>query len=95
MVDEFTTGEPFIPLDKEEDELGRLADALRTLIEYSATLEAPPDELHRDVTALEDLAERLAPYTDHGPYRIRSRKDLKRHWDRNPLVGRLNPLAPP
>jgi hypothetical protein len=95
VADEFTTGEPFVPLDEEEDELDRFANALRTLIEYSATLAAPPDELHRDVVALEELAERLKPFTDHAPFRIQSRKDLKRHWDRNPLVGRLNPLAPP
>ncbi|HEX9237109.1 MAG TPA: PaaI family thioesterase [Actinomycetota bacterium] len=95
MADEFTSGEPFVPLDKEEDELERLAGALRTLIEYTATIEAPPDELHQDVDALNELAERLAPYSDAGPFRIRSKRDLKRHWDRNPLVGRLNPIAPP
>ena len=95
MADEFTTGEPFVPLDEQEDELERLSDALRRLIEYSATIDAPPDELHHDVAALNELADRLAPFADPGPYRINSRRDLQRHWHHNPLVGKLNPLAPP
>lgn len=96
MVEEFTPGERRAgPTDPQEDELERFAEVLRTVIARAATLDAPPDELHRDVAALEELARRLEPFSSPGPLRLRTGRDMQRHWDRNPLVGRLNPLAPP
>ncbi|HJP64743.1 MAG TPA: PaaI family thioesterase [Actinomycetota bacterium] len=95
MVAEPTPEERPKPRPPQHDDLQQLADAMRRLVELTATLDAAPDGLQEEVDRLVQIADRLEPYAPGGPFRISSRSDLERHWDRNPLVGRLNPLAPP
>jgi len=82
------------PAGSEADAL-RLAAAIRRLIHRTAALDSVPPGLAAEVAALEALADRLEPFTRKGPIRIRTSQNLRSHFERTPIVGVRNPLAPP
>ena len=77
----------------------RLADAMRLVIERLAPSDAPEAELRRAADALERYAEALEAHPRlryvHGFAESANAGDVSAFFDRSPLIGLANPLAPP
>lgn len=90
-----------------DDPRRALADGVRTLIEQVRTLDAPDDVLLDALQAVREAERLLAPHTYAGPYmqsQLRSSvggpgvlhgRDPGQYFPYSPIVGPLNPLAPP
>jgi len=82
-----------------------LADSTRELIEQIRCSQAPATELEEARAAIEAVTERLADWAHAGPYAqaaldggvglIGQSSDPMQIFPYSPLIGRLNPLAPP
>jgi hypothetical protein len=84
-----------------------LTDAVRELIACVRTIDAPDDVLVDAARAVEDVVALLAPYTYEGPYQqatlrppadgrpILRSESPNEFFPYSPIVGPLNPLAPP
>jgi len=77
----------------------RLADAMRLVIERLVSSDAPEDELRRAADALERYADALAAHPRlrfvHGYAESANAGDVSAFFDRSPMIGLANPLAPP
>jgi acyl-coenzyme A thioesterase PaaI-like protein len=77
----------------------RLADAMRLVIERLVISDAPEAELSRAADGLESYAEALAAHPPlrfaHGYAESANAGDVAAFFDRSPLIGLANPLAPP
>jgi acyl-coenzyme A thioesterase PaaI-like protein len=77
----------------------RLADAMRLVIERLSPSDAPEAELSRAADALEAYAEQLESHPRlryvHGYAESANAGDVSAFFDRSPLIGLANPLAPP
>jgi acyl-coenzyme A thioesterase PaaI-like protein len=77
----------------------RLADAMRLVIERLSPSDAPEAELRRAADALEAYAEQLESHPRlryvHGYAESANAGDVSAFFDRSPLIGLANPLAPP
>jgi acyl-coenzyme A thioesterase PaaI-like protein len=77
----------------------RLADAMRLVIERLTESDAPEEELRRAAGALETYADALAAHPRlryvHGFAESANAGDVAAFFDRSPLIGLANPLAPP
>jgi acyl-coenzyme A thioesterase PaaI-like protein len=77
----------------------RLADAMRLVIERLTESDAPEEELRRAADALEIYADALAAHPRlryvHGFAESANAGDVAAFFDRSPLIGLANPLAPP
>lgn len=82
-----------------KDALLRLATSLRGLVERSVALDAPDDLLAQASDEIDALSARLDPYTGKRPLPAWSRSvpsdDPNAFLPWSPVIGRLNPLAPP
>jgi acyl-coenzyme A thioesterase PaaI-like protein len=79
-------------------ELAALTGRLRRLIGLAVTSEAPLDRLHAASRALDEVIALLAPYEPSGPtprFPGGDRAKPEEVMPFDPLMGRLNPLAPP
>lgn len=79
-------------------QLAALADRLRRLIALSVTSEAPADRLDAAARALDEAIAVLAPYEPAGPaprFPAGDRSQPEQVMPFDPVMGRLNPLAPP
>ena len=81
------------------DQKRRLADAMRLVIERLVSSDAPETELARAADALEKYAEALAAHPRlkyvHGYAETANAGDTSAFFDRSPMIGLANPLAPP
>jgi len=87
--------------------LATLNDAIRDLIEAARTIDAPDDVVKRATTAINAVVDDLRPHRYEGPYQqaqLRAPADGQRElqgdepaefFPYSPVVGPLNPLAPP
>ena len=77
----------------------RLADAMRLVIERLILSDAPEAELRRAADGLESYAEALTAHPrlrfGHGYAESANAGDVAAFFDRSPLIGLANPLAPP
>ena len=77
----------------------RLADAMRLVIERLIESDAPEAELQRAADALEIYADALTEHPRlryvHGFAETANAGDVAAFFDRSPLIGLANPLAPP
>ena len=77
----------------------RLADAMRLVIERLSPSDAPEAELRRAADALEAYADQLETHPRlrfvHGYAETANAGDVSAFFDRSPLIGLANPLAPP
>ena len=77
----------------------RLADAMRLVIERLISSDAPESELQRAADALERYAEALEAHPRlryvHGYAESANAGDVSAFFDRSPMIGLANPLAPP
>ena len=77
----------------------RLADAMRLVIERLSPSDAPEAELRRAADALEAYADQLESHPRlrfvHGFAESANAGDVSAFFDRSPLIGLANPLAPP
>ncbi len=77
----------------------RLANAMRVVIERLTSSDAPEDELRRAADALERYADALAAHPRlrfvHGFAESANAGDVAAFFDRSPMIGLANPLAPP
>jgi acyl-coenzyme A thioesterase PaaI-like protein len=77
----------------------RLADAMRLVIERLMPSDAPESELCRAADALEAYAEALEAHPRlryvHGFAESANAGDVSAFFDRSPMIGLANPLAPP
>jgi hypothetical protein len=77
----------------------RLADAMRLVIERLIASDAPEDELSRAADALERYAGALGEHPRlrfvHGYAESANAGDVSAFFDRSPMIGLANPLAPP
>jgi acyl-coenzyme A thioesterase PaaI-like protein len=78
---------------------GRLADAIRELIEQVAVTGAPAETLERAAASVRGAASELraadpAPRV-FGPFTESDGRDPMSYFVKSPVCGRLNPLAPP
>jgi acyl-coenzyme A thioesterase PaaI-like protein len=85
-------------LEQTGTQLAALAERLRRLITLAVTSEAPAERLDAATRALDDAIAVLAPYEPAGPTprfpaADRSRPEQVMPFD--PVLGPLNPLAPP
>ena len=82
-----------------EDERYRLAAVMRMAIEQLARVEGPDQALRRAAGELEDLAAELARFPrrsgTEGYAESANAGDIHALFDRSPLIGLANPLAPP
>lgn len=84
-----------------------LNDAVRALIERVRTLDAPDDVVKEATAAIDAVVDALEPYTYKGPYQqaqlrapeegqpVLRGKEPAEFFAYSPVVGPLNPLAPP
>ncbi|MEM7409566.1 MAG: PaaI family thioesterase [Myxococcota bacterium] len=81
------------------DQKRRLADAMRLVIERLVSSDAPEAELSRAADALEQYADNLATHPRlkyvHGYAESANAGDTSAFFDRSPMIGLANPLAPP
>jgi len=79
----------------------RLVSALRRVIEYSVALDASEQELERRTDQVEELGDALEPisgskpvprFAGYGPLKDGRPNDFLPY---SPIIGRLNPIAPP
>lgn len=81
------------------DEVRRVADALRAVIERFVATTAPIDVFHGVADDLEAIAERLAAHPQGHLYlgfaEAANAGGLEGPFDNSPLMGLSNPLAPP
>lgn len=86
-------------LDAVRDELSALTAQVRRLNAVTVSVDAPAEELTRATTAVADVVARLAPYVPvpHPPRYPggAAANDVADFFPFDPIVGRLNPLAPP
>ena len=87
--------------------LAALNDSIRDLIEAARTLDAPDDVVKRVTAAIDAVVDDLRPHLYTGPYQqaqLRAPADGRREllgeepaefFPYSPVVGPLNPLAPP
>jgi len=77
----------------------RLADAMRVVIERLTHSDAPEHELRRAAEGLEAYAQALAGHPRlrfvHGYAESANAGDVAAFFDRSPMIGLANPLAPP
>jgi acyl-coenzyme A thioesterase PaaI-like protein len=77
----------------------RLADAMRLVIERLSPSDAPEAELRRAADALEAYADQLESHPRlryvHGYAESANAGDVSAFFDRSPMIGLANPLAPP
>ena len=77
----------------------RLADAMRLVIERLVSSDAPEDELRRAADALERYGDALEAHPRlrfvHGYAESANAGDVSAFFDRSPMIGLANPLAPP
>ncbi len=77
----------------------RLADAMRLVIERLMPSDAPEAELRRAADALEAYADALEAHPRlrfvHGYAESANAGDVSAFFDRSPMIGLANPLAPP
>jgi acyl-coenzyme A thioesterase PaaI-like protein len=77
----------------------RLAAAMRTVIDRLVQIDAPEDELAAAADALERYADRLASHPRSERYEAWAETspsgDVGAFFDRSPVIGLANPLAPP
>ena len=77
----------------------RLADAMRLVIERLMPSDAPETELCRAADALEAYADQLDAHPRlrfvHGFAESANAGDVSAFFDRSPMIGLANPLAPP
>jgi acyl-coenzyme A thioesterase PaaI-like protein len=81
------------------DSAGRLADAIRELIEQVAVTGAPAETLDLAAASVRGAASELraadpAPRA-FGPFTEADARDPMSYFVKSPVCGRLNPLAPP
>jgi acyl-coenzyme A thioesterase PaaI-like protein len=83
----------------QREQVRRLADAMRTVIEHLVATRAPEGELAAAAGTLEALAASLAGYPGptsfEGFAESANAGDTHAFFDRSPIIGRSNPLAPP
>jgi acyl-coenzyme A thioesterase PaaI-like protein len=92
-----TAAEP----DEQRRAAWRLADQLRRIIELLTLVDAPAEELARAADAAAAFAERLDEWLPKRTWSYEGFSETSMagssmaFFDRSPLIGRANPLAPP
>lgn len=89
----------------EADALAELVHATRALVDQVRRTQAPPDELTAAREAIVELTARLDAWAHRGPWAqaaldgspglIGQSRDPMAMFPYSPVIGRLNPLAPP
>ena len=83
----------------EGDELRRLADAARRLIECTVSVDAPAEELAAAAERVETVADTLERWVPSEPTfdlpDLRQTRRPQQLFPMSPVVGHFNPLAPP
>jgi acyl-coenzyme A thioesterase PaaI-like protein len=76
--------------------IARMADSLRRVIDRMVGTTAPPEVFAGVAERLDELADRLAGYEQHGPFRLTGPGPREAvTTDASPVTGRLHPFAPP
>jgi len=94
---QMSTAEP----DEQRRAAWRLADELRRIIELLTLVDAPAEELARAADAAAAFAERLDEWLPKRTWSYEGFSETAMagspmaFFDRSPLIGRANPLAPP
>lgn len=85
--------------EPQETELIRLAQALRETIDHCVKLNAPLETLTAIASQAEQLAQRMAPFSQLRPMAAHNKvfRPERVDWSApySPVVGRCNPLSPP
>jgi acyl-coenzyme A thioesterase PaaI-like protein len=83
----------------QRQEMRRLADAVRQVIEHLVATKAPIQDIARAAEALEQIAASLSGHPRGHLYEgfaeSANAGDPHAHFDHSPIIGKANPLAPP